>query len=284
MERSILTIDIEDAFRTGKECPLCHLIERDENRFLQAFFSEWIMDPWSRDKIISSRGFCGYHSHQMLRFAEAHAEKLGLGLVLENLVNDQLQTIENLCKNSDSLINVMRRNDPKSILERRLLGKNPESLRRFARKIVARLRYVEAQCPFCLHMLESNASHIGTFIQMMVQSETFNDVLKGSRGLCLPHLVEITQSASRRLDQRSFASVLKTLLPLQASSFTRIKFELSEFIMKHDYRFAKDGFGSEVDVVERGILKLIGTSHLGPISVKSESSYGSSVFRSDYHG
>jgi hypothetical protein len=272
MERSILTIDIEDAFRTGKECPLCYLIERDENRFLQAFFSEWVMDPWSRDKIISSRGFCRYHSHQILRFAEAHSEKLGLALVLQNVVHDRLQTIENLCKNSDSLINVLRCNDLKSILERRLLGKNPESLRRFARKVVARLGYVEAQCPACLHLLESNASHIETFIQMIVQSETFNDVLKESRGLCLPHLVEVTQVASRRLDQRSFASVLKTILPIEASSFTRIKFELSEFIMKHDYRFAKERFGSEVDVVERGILKLIGTSHLGPIPVKSESS------------
>jgi hypothetical protein len=107
---------------------------------------------------------------------------------------------------------------------------------------------------------------------MIVQSETFSNVLKESRGLCLPHLVEVTQSASRRLDQHSFAYVLKTLLPLQASSFTRIDFELSEFIRKHDYRFAKEGFGPEADVVERGILKLIGTSHLGPIAVKSESS------------
>jgi hypothetical protein len=49
-------------------------------------------------------------------------------------------------------------------------------------------------------------------------------------------------------------------------------FELSEFIMKHDYRFAKQGFGSEFDVVERGILKLIGTSNLGPIAAKSEGS------------
>ncbi len=272
MEPSIPTIAIEDAIREGTECPLCYLVEKSENRFFETFYSQWIMDPWSRDKIISSRGFCRYHSHQMLRFAEAHDEKLGLSLVLESLVNDRLQTIENLRKNSDSLIDILRRNDLKSTLEGRLLRKNPESLRRFARKVVARLGYVEAQCPFCLHLLEMNASHIETLIQMIVQSEAFNDVLKESRGLCLPHLVEVTQVASRRLDQRNFASVLKTILPLQASSFTRIKFELSEFIMKHDYRFAKEGFGSEVDIVERGILKLIGTTHLGPIAVKSESS------------
>jgi hypothetical protein len=272
MEPSILTVAIEDAIREGTECPLYYLIEESENRFFDTFYSEWIMDPWCRDEIISSRGFCRYHSYQILSFAEAHAEKLGLGLVLRSLVNDRLQVIENLCKNGDSLINVLRRNDLKSTLERGLLGKTPESLRRFARKVVASLGYSEAQCPACLRLLESNASRIETFIQMIVQSEIFSNVLKESRGLCLPHLVEVTQSASRRLDQHSFASVLKTLLPLQASSFTRIDFELSEFIMKHDYRFAQEGFGSEVDVVERGILKLIGTSHLGPIAVKSESS------------
>jgi len=272
VEPTILTADMEAAFRTGKECPLCHLIERVENRFLEAFFSEWIMDRWSRDKIISSRGFCRYHSYRILRFAEAHSERLGLGLVLENLVNDRLQAIENLRKDSSSLIDLLRRKDLKAILERRLLRKNPESLRRFAREVGARLGYVETQCPACLHLLESNGSYVEILIQMMVQSDTFKEVLKESSGLCLPHLVEATQVASRRLDQRSFASVLKTFLTLQASSFTRIKFELSEFITKHDFRFANEGFGSEVDVVERGILKLIGTSNLGPITVKSESS------------
>jgi hypothetical protein len=272
MERSIVTIDVEDAFRTGKECPLCHLIERDENRFLQAFFSEWIMDPWSRDKIISSRGFCRYHSHQILRFAEDHVEKLGLSLVLENLVNERLQIIENLRKNIESLIGAFKRNDLKSILQKRLLAKNPESLRRFTRKVVASLGYAETRCPFCLHMLESTAFRIQTFIQMTVESESFNDVLKRSRGLCLPHFVEVTQSASRRLDPQNFASLLKTLLTLQASSFTVIHFELCEFIRKHDYRFAKEGFASEADVVERCVLKLVGTSHLGSITAKGESS------------
>jgi hypothetical protein len=272
MERSILTIDIEDALRTGKECPLCHLVETGEDRFLKAFFSQWIMDPWSRDEIITSRGFCRYHSYQILRFAEAHAEKLGLSLVLENLVSERLRTIENLLKDSESLIGAFKRNDLKSILQKRLLAKNPESLRRFTRRVAASLGYVETQCPFCLHMLESNASHIETFIQMIVHSETFNDVLKRSRGLCLPHCVEVTQSASRGLDPQNFASLLKTLLALQASSFTRLDFELSEFIRKHDYRFAEEGFASEADVVERCVLKLIGTCDLGPIAMNNRSS------------
>lgn len=121
-------------------------------------------------------------------------------------------------------------------------------------------------------MLEYTAFHIETFIQMTIESETFNDILKRSRGLCVPHFVEVTQAASRRLDPQNFVSLLKTLLTLQASLFTWIHFGLSEFIRKHDYRFAKEGFASEADVVERGVLKLVGTSHLGSVTVKSESS------------
>jgi hypothetical protein len=275
MEQSILTIDIEDAIRQDVECPLCYLVERSENRFLETFHSGWIMDTWLRTRILNSRGFCRYHSHQILRFAEDHAEKLGLALVLESLVNERLQTIESLRKDGDSLIDILRRNDLKITLEKWLLRKKPESLRRLARGIAVRLGYTEEQCPACLHLLESNTSHAETFIQMMLQSETFNDALKESKGLCLPHLVEVTQSASRRLDPSSFAHVLKILLPLEANSFSRIKFELSEFIVKHDYRFAKEGFGSEVNIVERGILKLIGTSHLGRIAVNTEISQSS---------
>jgi len=272
MEPSILTIAIEDAIREGTECPLCYLIEKSENRFLETFYSGMIMDPWSRDEIISSRGFCRYHSHQILNFAEVHAEKLGLGLVLQSLVNDRLQTVKNLCKNSASLLSIMRRNDVKSILQRRLLGKNPEWLRRFAREVTSRLRYVETRCPACLQLSKSNASHVRTLIGMMAKNEDFRNIVEESRGLCLPHFIEVTQAASSRLDSRGFSLLVDTLLPVQVSCLTRIHFELSEFIRKHDYRFAKERFGSEVDVVERGILKLIGTSHLGPIAVKSESS------------
>jgi len=263
VERDILTVGVEDAIRKSAECPLCCLIERSENRFLETFYSGWIMNSWLRDKITDSQGFCRYHSHQMLGYAEAHAEKLGLGLVLENLVSDRLQAIEDLRKNTDSLIDVLGRTDLKAILEKKLLGRNPESLRCLAQKITARLGYAGAKCPACLQLLESNASHVETFIQMIAQGEAFKNVMAKSKGLCLPHFVEVTECASRGLDQRNFASFLKTLLQVQASSFTWLKFELSEFIVKHDYRFANEGFGSEVDVVERGILKLIGTSHLG---------------------
>jgi hypothetical protein len=51
--------------------------------------------------------------------------------------------------------------------------------------------------------------------------------------------------------------------------------------MKHAYRFAKESFGSEI---EGGVLKLIGTSLLGPTAVKSESSWNPGIFRSDYYG
>jgi len=178
VERDILTVGVEDAIRKSAECPLCCLIERSENRFLETFYSGWIMNSWLRDKITDSQGFCRYHSHQMLRYAEAHAEKLGLGLVLENLVSDRLQAIEDLRKNTDSLIDVLGRTDLKAILEKKLLGRNPESLRCLAQKITARLGYAGAKCPACLQLLESNASHVETFIQMIAQGEAFKDVME----------------------------------------------------------------------------------------------------------
>jgi hypothetical protein len=71
----------------------------------------------------------------------------------------------------------------------------------------------------------------------------------------------------------SFDSI-GVLLDLQ-KRFRQLKYELSEFIRKHDYRFAYEGFGPEWDIVERSTFKLSGTSHLSLITAGIGRSNGS---------
>jgi len=87
-------------------------------------------------------------------------------------------------------------------------------------------------------------------------------------GLCIPHLIKTIGIASSKLQKQDFASISEILLQLQIKAFKRIGFELAEFIRKHDPRFAREGFGSEKDAVERAAIKLAGIPHPGPITVK----------------
>jgi len=161
------------------------------------------MGPWSRDDIIASRGFCSYHSHRILRFAEARFQKLGLSLALQSLIDDRLIALKNLSQDSQALTNGWTQADIRSTLQSKLLGKNPKPLRGLARKIFATFTYVEARRPACSRLSESNAIHVQIFVQMVVESEMFNDIPRESRSLCLPHFVEVAQTASRRLRERT---------------------------------------------------------------------------------
>jgi hypothetical protein len=266
MDANILTINIKDAFEKRTDCPLCYLIEKRQNRFLETFYSEWIMDAWSRESIIRSRGFCSYHFHQILRFAEIRYEKLGLALVLEDLVKERLKSLELLLKSNRRLIDALKLRKRSSFP--RILRKNPEPTLRFAEEIFNNLRSIEELCPACKHLSEFDRIHIDTFIQMLIQDQAFRDAFKESGGLCIPHTVKTVGIASRKVHEQGFASIAEILLPLQIKVFKHIRFELSEFIRKHDYRFAREGFGSEKDAVERAAVKLAGTSQLGTINVE----------------
>jgi len=267
----ILSLPIEAAMKAGTECLLCWLAEKEEIRFLESFYSEGVMNPWYRAKIIHARGCCSYHAHRLLWFAEeVRPEKLGLALVLENLVREPLMSLKESLENSLGLLDVWRGRDIKATFKWKLLRKNPESLRRFALSIFANLRSFDAQCPACRSLEYSDTSHIDTLVKMLLSRQEFMRVFEEeSKGLCLPHFNKTILVASERLKQHDFASLVEILLPLQVKHLERIRFELSERIRKYDYRFAKEPIRSEiVDIVERATRKLKGTPHYGPIAAR----------------
>jgi len=266
----ILSLPIEDAVKASTECPLCWLTEKEEIRFLESFYSEGVMNPWYRAKIIHTRGFCSYHSHRLLWFVEEVCpEKLGLALVLENLVREPLISLQKLLKESRGLLDVWRRRGIKATFKGILLKKNPESLHRFAGNVFANLRSFDTQCPACKSLEESDTSRIDTLTKMLLHRQGFVRIFKEeSKGLCLPHFNKTILVASERLRQHDFATFVEILLPLQVKHLKRIRFELKERIRKYDYRFANEPIGSEADIVERATRKLKGTSHYGPIAAR----------------
>jgi len=92
---------------------------------------------------------------------------------------------------------------------------------------------------------------------MLSSNPSFLKEFKESKGLCLLHLIKLLRIIKLR-HKNSFSSLLKDLLSLEMKSFTRLNYELKEFIRKHDYRFSDKPWGIEKDSVKRSIIKLIG--------------------------
>jgi hypothetical protein len=99
---------------------------------------------------------------------------------------------------------------------------------------------------------------------MLIESQDFRERFKESR-LCIPHLVRSIETAFYKAEEKYPALISEILLPLQIKNLKRLRFELSEFIRKHNYQFTNEVFGPEEDVVERATLKLAGTFQLAQL-------------------
>ncbi|MBS7650654.1 MAG: DUF6062 family protein [Candidatus Bathyarchaeia archaeon] len=257
-EVDILSLPLEDALKRGSECPLCWLLEREENRFLESFYSGWIMDPWCREDIIRSHGFCNYHSHRLLWFAEVNLERLGLALVLESLVISEKATFEGL---GEGILQEVAAPSKSA-------SKHTDSISPFLRSLYENMCKSYSECPACKSLDESDIAHIDTFIQMMLESPDFRKRFEESHGLCTPHFSKTVQIASERLRQQDLKKLILFLWKIQIRNLKRLESELSKFIRKYDYRFSEEPFGSEIDIVERTIRKLSGVSAYNPIALK----------------
>jgi hypothetical protein len=86
-----------------------------------------------------------------------------------------------------------------------------------------------------------------------VDEGEFSRHFQASTGLCLPHTARATEQAPSHPKLGLFIGV-------QRGKYTHLVAELEEFCRKHDYRFAREGWGTETDAWQRAIETLTGKS------------------------
>ncbi len=214
-------------------CTLCFLSTRAANRYIEAILYESVTDVEVREKLRQARGMCNFHAWQMAdKF-----ESLGVALIYLDLVHfyqDALKEAraglpgQSLLKGLTDRLGASRRSKATSALARRLLperGCTACEMREIAGQIYieALLECLDEACP----------------------------LLRESAGFCLPHLARIADQAAGQRD-------LDRLIEAQAEPLRRIEHELAEYVRKNDYRFTKEGLGSERDSWTRAIELLSG--------------------------
>ena len=85
-------------------CPICMLVQRAGARYIEGTFSESMLDPGVRQKLVDSRGFCYEHTWQSINLKLSDA--LGHAILYQDLVRDAMRTItENEGNGSSQLVN-----------------------------------------------------------------------------------------------------------------------------------------------------------------------------------
>ncbi len=211
-----------------KGCPICHLLEKSLERYLEGLLYDSVNDPKTREVVRKSKGFCNLHAWRL--------KKIGDGLGTAIIYKDIL----------DKLFSQM-----KTVLPEEL----SHSLERAARGgILGSLKKTTDSCPACLAFRRNEKMYLEVLSEN-IDDEQFSLAYKSSDGLCLSHSLGAVKMIKSK-EQKAF------LIQVQSEKIETLLGELNEFIRKHDYR-SREGYGAEADSWVRAIEMMVGKKGMG---------------------
>ncbi|MEM2112158.1 MAG: DUF6062 family protein [Candidatus Bathyarchaeia archaeon] len=245
-DKGIMHVRIFQALEKGGNCFLCHLEGRLEQRFIETYLSELVMDPKAREKIVESRGFCNYHSYKMLVSATNPASEdcLGMALILKSITEQLLEDVkdqQNIKFVATKLWKVNLKRSVGSVHDIRL--SKPVSN--------------EIECPACDHVSKMMRLCIEGFLSEITQDEEMWKLYDMSKGICMPHYV-MTLCIATSISNGEFEPVIKKLIEKQIQTLERLQKDLSEYIEKQDYRFSSREKAKTEESVGKGVKRLVG--------------------------
>jgi len=145
-------------------CPICRLVHRATDRYLDSLLYEAVLDPDVRAKLKDSQGFCREHVAMLGR-------KPGRALGIALIYRDILRSL---------------------VLELKAPRPNEGSFRERFRKLLPR-RYrlpaliAKARCPACVISQRHEDSYIELLLAHLDDEKLYESYTQGE-GLCLKHL------------------------------------------------------------------------------------------------
>ncbi len=157
-------------------CPLCRLVERDEQAFLQSLTYERILDLKTRDALLAARTLCLPHAR---RWQAVQGSALGIALVCEQVLGDLLRRSE-------------EENGPRRRLRRRA------SLER------------QAPCPACA-VGEATARRFASVLLYEITDPQVAEAFLAGGGLCLDHLLLALRASGPEAGRRRLLDLQRRL-------------------------------------------------------------------------
>ncbi len=249
MQYHIDTIPVWDAVKLNSECPLCALKRRNELMDIQRFLGASVMEPDTRIHV-NQKGFCGHHLKQLF----AQKNRLGLALMLHTHMKETEKAVENILLKAKEA-----GKQTGGMALKRMFKGNGSSLTPL-QEAAKSLEETASACVLCDSIKEHMNRYVYTMLYLWERDKDFKRAFSQSKGVCIPHGVQLLSMAEESLPARELASFVETLSSLITSNLKRIEQEVEWFTLKFDYRNQEKPWGNSRDAVERAINKLRGWS------------------------
>ena len=248
MRYHIDTIPVWDALKLEGECLLCALERKTELGEAERYLGASVMEPDVRIKV-NSRGFCRRH-HGMLF---GMSNRLGHALMLES---HMIEIRERLAKISEKLDKSAGQLKEAGIGDK-LSGKTKAASAEILKQ-AEEIGRMAGSCLMCETIEENMGRYLHTFFHLYQNDADFRTKFEQSKGLCLPHLGKLLETAPEELGAKELGRFTEAVVRLEKENMDRIQEDISWFIKKFDYRYEKDSWKNSKDAVERTVNKARG--------------------------
>jgi len=235
MSRTASYYDLRDAL-AQPGCPVCRLMARDSEHYLDSLLWESVNDPGVRHKLRQAQGFCHEHAWQLNRAGAS----LGVAILMHDVLGSVLGAMEGARFQALPAVSLRRTQES--------LDRGQPSAA--TTNLVARLS-AKAECPACVQVAQMEEIYLATLNEHLLGEESLLVAYEASAGLCLPHFRQILVCLREE-------AVFHALLTAQRSVWGRLVEHLSEFIRKNDTRFRDEPWGDESDAWLRALGALTG--------------------------
>ncbi len=238
MQYHLDTIPVWEAMEWKSECPLCSLEHKTELEEIDRTLGASVMEPDVRVRF-NERGAC--RRHQQMLFNGPN--KLGHALLMDSHAKERLAALQKLQAATKARKNI----------KVRWFGRDDTT-----ETTAAQLKRLTDRCVVCEAMDTHMARYLTTFLHLWKTSADFRAVWKDSKGVCLPHLQQLLETARGTLsahEQNEFAFEALDFLTRRLADDER---DLSWFTQKYDYRNQAQPWGESKTAVERTVNCLRG--------------------------
>lgn len=228
---------IFEAFGEDSECPVCELVQKNQDRYIDLIYLEWVNDEDFRNRL-KSEGFCKRH----FSILYDKNDKLGLAIILSYMYSDTLENI------NGSMPDVNNKGFT-SMITQKILGKQCTNIDIFSEP---------QDCIICNYNLSIEQSIIKEVLKLWSKNREFADLFSNSKGFCMHHSNLMISSAPKYLKTTQISNFVDILNSIQHQNLKRIEDELHWFIRKFDFRFRDEPWNGTEDSPKRAINKLMG--------------------------
>lgn len=239
MQYHLETIPVWEAMELESACPLCALHRKCEESEIDRSLGGSVMEPDTRIRV-NERGICQHHHQQLFMMQN----RLGHALLVDSHSKELLKKL-----------NAMDKLLPQSEGKRGLFGsKKSDSID----ELTQALEQLTNTCVICEEIDSHMQRYLFTFLHLWKTDTAFRKKWEGSKGVCIPHAVELLQHAKKHLHGNNQQAFAQSLLTLLKANLTEDEKDLEWFTLKFDYRNQSKPWGNSRNALERTINRLRG--------------------------